>query len=592
LRGRPRSRHACSGMTYQYLILTAYTGMMNGPRGEGYRLTTEVVGPLPIINHFVGRLRLDEVIAARMPANRTTGVGHAKCISLLLRNILLAREPIYGLPEWAGPFRPSLLGLTREQVITLNDDKIGRSLDRLFDADRASLATEIVVRAIRGFDLELDQIHNDSTTVTVHGEYKAATGRKKRGKETVKITFGKNKDHRSDLKQILWVLTVTADGAVPVRYEALDGNTSDSPTHIETWEAIRALAGRPDFVYVSDSKLCVKETLTHIDSRGGLFVTVLPRSRKEDRLFREHVQTHSISWEEVDRKPNPRHPHGSEDVWRMVESPIPAADGYRLVWLWNSLMAERDEEARKSMIERAILAVEQLETRLRSPRTRLRSREKVEAAAEAAIGQAARRWVGFKVREEDEAKFKQEKRGRPGPSTKFKRIVRKRFHVDWTVDEDNIIYDSRSDGMFPLLTNCRDLPLKEVLGKYKFQPRIEKRHEQLKTVYAVAPVLLKNEDRVEALLFVYFLALLVESLIEREVRQSMKRRGIKSIPLYYESRPCEAPTTDKILGVFERVEVHHLARAGTFVQTFQPELTERQRFLIELAGVPEEAYRV
>ena len=53
---------------------------------------------------------------------------------------------------------------------------------------------------------------------------------------------------------------------------------------------------------------------------------------------------------------------------------------------------------------------------------------------------------------------------------------------------------------------------------YKYQPHVEKRHEQIKSLSSVAPVMLKNVDRIEGLLFVYFLALLIESLMEREVR--------------------------------------------------------------------------
>ena len=92
-------------------------------------------------------------------------------------------------------------------------------------------------------------------------------------------------------------------------------------------------------------------------------------------------------------------------------------------------------------------------------------------------------------------------------SLKYKRIVKKRFHVTWSPRKENIDFDARSDGMFPLITNCEDLSLVEILDKYKYQPWLEKRHEQLKTVYKIAPVLLKSVTRIEGLLFVFFLAM-------------------------------------------------------------------------------------
>jgi len=68
-------------------------------------------------------------------------------------------------------------------------------------------------------------------------------------------------------------------------------------------------------------------------------------------------------------------------------------------------------------------------------------------------------------------------------------------------NQDNIVaVDERSDGMFPLITNCKDLSLKAILEAYKFQPKLEKRQEQLKSVQDLAPVWLKKVSRIEALL--------------------------------------------------------------------------------------------
>jgi len=71
-------------------------------------------------------------------------------------------------------------------------------------------------------------------------------------------------------------------------------------------------------------------------------------------------------------------------------------------------------------------------------------------------------------------------------------------------DEEAIAYDHRSDGMYPLMTNDRSLSAAQVLQAHKGQPMIEKRFEQIKTVHEIAPVLLKNEGRIEALFTLYF----------------------------------------------------------------------------------------
>ena len=71
---------------------------------------------------------------------------------------------------------------------------------------------------------------------------------------------------------------------------------------------------------------------------------------------------------------------------------------------------------------------------------------------------------------------------------------------------------------------------------YKYQPNLEKRFEQLKSVYNVAPVFLQNPQRIEALLTVYFISMLITSLVERSVRKEMEARELKCIPIYPEKR--------------------------------------------------------
>ena len=51
---------------------------------------------------------------------------------------------------------------------------------------------------------------------------------------------------------------------------------------------------------------------------------------------------------------------------------------------------------------------------------------------------------------------------------------------------------------------------------------------------------------IEALFFLCFIALLIQALIERELRRAMKREQIDSLPLYPEERACPRPTMLKL----------------------------------------------
>jgi transposase len=169
-------------------------------------------------------------------------------------------------------------------------------------------------------------------------------------------------------------------------------------------------------------------------------------------------------------------------------------------------------------------------------------------------------------------------------------VTRRRYDLQWTVDQAAIDYDKKSDGMYPLICNDRNLTAVQVLEAHKGQPTIEKRFEQIKTVHEIPPVFLKNPGRIEALFTLYFLALLVQALIERELRLAMKREKIKELPIYPEQRLCKRPTTEQILRLFSLAERHTLLRDDKLIQSFPPKLTDIQLQTLDLLGVPAKAF--
>jgi hypothetical protein len=112
-----------------------------------------------------------------------------------------------------------------------------------------------------------------------------------------------------------------------------------------------------------------------------------------------------------------------------------------------------------------------------------------------------------------------------------------------------------------LISNDDSLAELEMLLTYKSQPALEKRFSHLKTDFEVAPVYLKEVSRIQALLCVYFLALLTESLLERELHRATDRDATESLPPYPEGRKCCRPTARRLIDLFDDVQLHSL-RAG------------------------------
>jgi len=562
-------------------------------QSEKVALRTERSGPLPIVNHFLKRLALQELLERFVPTfDRRCSLSHAKCLGVLLRSIIVEREPIYRQQETVSTFAADCFGLAPGEVSIIGDDKIGRALDHLFAADRGALLTEIVVSMAKEFSVTFEEVHNDSTTVSLCGQYRQARGRSIRGKFAPWITYGKSKAHRPDLKQLLLVLTTTGDGAVPVQFRCEDGNASDSKTHIETWILLRKIAGTPKFLYVADCKLCTRENMDYIDQHDGRFVTVMPRTRLEDSEFRSWIQDHEPQWELVCDRPNPRRRYAPRDRWWVFKYPIPSREGWPVIWVWSSLLALRQEQTRRERIAKAVEELGDLKQKLRNPRSRLRSASEIDRKIEQIVYAAGvPEYVRVERRMEEDHTFRQVTPGRPGPDTEYRRKTKRRHDIVWHIDEVAIAFDRRSDGMYPLLTNDKTLSPRAVLEAHKGQPKIEKRFEQMKTVHEIAPVFLKNEGRIEALFFLYFIALLVQALIERELRKAMAAQDIEEIPLYPEDRVSRRPTTEQVFRLFSLAERHVLSYDGEEVKVFHPRLTDLQREVLELLGIPERAYK-
>jgi transposase len=536
-------------------------------------------------------MRLEEFLRDCLPPeDRRTKLSPAKALLVLLRNLLVSREPIYGVGEWAARHAPDLLGLATVDMDRLNDDCVGRALDRLFLSDVPSLVLSVVTHAVKEFGVSLDELHNDSTTVSFCGDYTgAATEQRFLGQPTLAITFGRNKDHRPDLKQLLFILTVTADGGVPLHFRAESGNVVDDQTHRDTWDLLCQLTGRRDFLYVADCKLATSENMAYLHQHQGRFVTVLPRTRGEDGDFRTLVAKGQIAWRPLWEK--------TDDEGQVIDRystshhPATTVEGYRLVWYHSLRKAESDAVARSGRIEKALKQLATLRAKLRSPRTRYRQEGKVAAAvAEILVACGADAWITTEVELQMQETFHQDHRGRPGKDTHYVKKVATRFDLVYRIDDAKVADDATGDGIFPLVSNAAELSELELLHAYKRQPAIEKRFSQLKTDFEVAPIYLKGVHRIQALLCVYFFALLAEALLERQLRQAMQRDEIEALPMYPEGRACRWPTARRVIDLFESVQRHMLVHGKRPAEALVTELTRLQRKLLKLLGLSAKDY--
>src|SRR3954469_621453 len=383
-------------------------------QADGLQLRSYDVGALPLLNRIVERMQLRRILSEHLPRDDSrTELATVTPLLVLFANLLMAREPVYGVGEWAALFPPDRLGLRERDLARLHDDRLGRGLDRMFEGIGPTLILAVVRHVIQEFTISLDELHNDSTTVSFYGAYdEAGRESEQRGRPTHAITWGHSKARRPDLKQLLYILSVTSDGNVPVYFSSASGNTVDDGTHIGTWDLLYELIGQADFLYVADCKLASSENLSHIATRGGRFVTVLPRGRIEDAAFRHRLRTapsalpSTLLYATADERG-----HVVDELFACGDDHV-HSEGYRLLWYRSTRKAEQDESRRARSIQRAAEALGDLRQRLRGPRTRFRERSKVEQAVAELLAEAeVSPWLRVAIEEQEEETFRQATRG-------------------------------------------------------------------------------------------------------------------------------------------------------------------------------------
>jgi transposase len=319
----------------------------------------------------------------------------------------------------------------------------------------------------------------------------------------------------------------------------------------------------------------------------------MPRNRAEDAEFREWVQTNEPAWEKVWDRRNPRRKGGPRDRWYVFQAPLPSQEAWPVTWVYSALLALKQARTRRERIARALQDLADLKERLAAPKCRLRKASDVDRHVDEILRhRKVKRYLKVRRIWHETHEFRQLRRGRPGPETPYRKITRRRPDLEWSLDPEAIDYDRKSDGMYPLLTNDRQLSPAQVLAAHKGQPKIEKRFEQTKTVHEIAPVLLKNEGRIEALFTLYFLALLVQALIERQLRRAMAAADLTELPIYPEERLCKRPTAEQVLRLFSHTQRSILLDGDRIVKVFDPQLTDLQCQILGLLEVPERAFRL
>jgi transposase len=529
---------------------------------------------LPIIKAYADRLGLVSLINHYVPTAMEVDAGTV--VLALVLDTLSGRSPLYRLEEFFAQQDTELLLGKAVPPQALNDDTVGRVLDRLYDFGTMRLFTACAVRAAMRFGLERRYVHFDTTSRSVWGDYQFA--------ETqalpFQVTYGYSKDKRPDLKQFV-LSTLCVDRAVPIWGKPEDGKASDKTLNTTLLSEIAHLLAQYGvqpgaYIYIADAALVTEDNLAAL--RDTLFITRLPATYSEcGRVIADAVALNH--WEEVgvlaQTPPTKRRPG---TFYKVAEGEVALyGTTYRAVVVHSSSQDQRRQQHLGQAIHASYATLEA--TVREAARQEYFCHADAEAAA-AKLRALQSAYHGVDVDVEERPKY-----GPGRPSATRPRVVKAlRYGLQVTLHEraEVIARKTQETGCFVLLTNVPTAGemahrAGDVLRAYKEQHGIEQNYGFLKDPLIVNSLFLKKPERIEALGLVLLLALLLWRLVERTLRVHVETTGT---PLTgWDKKATQKPTAFMLMTKFAGVIV---LKVGGQRQLAHPLSTVQQQYLVAL----------
>jgi transposase len=489
----------------------------------------KTLGALPVIADHSRRVDLAGIIDRACPVRDLALLSHGQVIEALVANRLTSPRPLVRVTDWAREH--AVEEVFDIDAALLNDDRIGRALDAIAP-ELDHIVGSVGAQAISVFGLDTSRLHWDMTSISLYGAYDQPDTDHPAPK------FGHPKDRRPDLKQIQAGLAVTGDGGIPVFHRAYDGGAAEVSQVVGAMTALRKMAKPREFLLVGDSKLVSYTNVSAMIATSTGFIAPAAKAYAPAATLAA-LDLDSATEVDYVAERDASTPAADRGRWRVTEDTMTLAGKrkkdpmltLRRVFVHSTARAHAAATARAKKLDRATGDLDRL---VRGLGSRHYPDEKAVTTRVTAIA-AARRVTAY-LRTETGT----------DPVT-GKPILR------WWFDPTALDAETATDGWYALLTNLPpEVDPAQVLIRYKGQEVVERRYSAFKGPLAVAPLFLKNNRRIAALITVICLALLIFCLVERQVRQAIAPHT--TLDGLYAGRPAK-PTGRLIFEALARLRL-------------------------------------
>lgn len=533
-------------------------------------------GPSQLIAALCDEIGLESIINSAVEWHPSyCKVSPGSQVKAMVINILCSRMPLYRVSEFYQEQDIELLLGAEIKAKDLNDDALGRTLDRLYEAQSWKVYSELALTVLRQLGLPLDILHSDTTSFSVQGDYA--------NQDDLKVTYGYNKDGRPDLKQIVIGLGVTPQ-RLPIIGKVEDGNLDDKTWNNAFITRLRSVLSDEEWgglTYVADSALATMDNVLLMKQEKLSFITRLPdtfalsNELKEEAVWREQWQELAATDEEEGR---------SRYAVQSFERSL-YGQSLRFVVVHSSHLEAKQRETLMRQMEKEKAKMEKALDALRAQR--FACQHDAQQAIAGFRKQYKWKWheSDFTSEPEDYV-LPRTQRGRPKQGEQVEKATRWHIaHTEIRHNEATLLMLTQKQGMFVLMTSHVEdekWTSAKVLLTYKGQASAETRFRLLKDPAILDAIYLKQPKRIEALGTVFMMALLLYGLLEWRVRENLKQE--KEPIILPGKRKSFKPTAEMLLAMLKSIQVITAKVEDRTVRAVSAHVNDNVKRIVRLAG--------
>ncbi len=465
-----------------------------------------------------------------------------------------------------------------------NDDRAGRALDDIYAAGGQMVFSAVSRQGLKLYDIDTKTLHVDTTSKSFYGVYDVGDD------PPIKITRGFSKDHRPDLKQILFGVGTVAEG-IPALGEVMSGNQSDMKFNGAWIKNIRQWLEKSEdefLLYIGDSAAVTSDNLRLFEKYHVDFISRLPeRYSIADRLIRRALDMEG--WDEL----GTFSPAKDAASYRAV-SMLDTLEGrqYRFVVVYSSKHDKRKLKALEAEREKEYKKINKKSVKLSKKEYFCEKDARQEATKFLDKWAHSLHKLAYKV-VEVEKRLKRNGRGRPSKDAHPpQKELRYKLKIDVELNKDFYQRRQQQCGIFILITSLRDeiiYPNRGILEEYKGQQGTERIFKFIKDPTWVGAYCLKDPSRIVAFGYLILMAALVYALLERQVRRSLENP--KEPPIEgLDRRKTKKPTSYAIKVILTPILVARIVDPAGEQYLLASILSENQKRVLRLAGFDQSIY--